>query len=98
MGADIFVAPNASVIGNVTLGDQSSVWYNAVLRGARYCEPCCRLSAGLGTTHHRTAWPGWRSVLLGFASVNLTRHTHCLHAAGLLRSAHCLGGLTTLAA
>ncbi len=28
-----FVAPTASVIGNVTLGDRASVWYGAVLRG-----------------------------------------------------------------
>lgn len=28
-----FVAPNATVIGNVKLGRQSSVWYGAVLRG-----------------------------------------------------------------
>lgn len=28
-----FVAPNATVIGDVTLGDQSSVWYGCVLRG-----------------------------------------------------------------
>lgn len=33
LGTDIFVAPNASLIGNVRLGDQSSVWYGAVLRG-----------------------------------------------------------------
>ena len=28
-----FVAPNAAVIGNVTLGPRSSVWYGATLRG-----------------------------------------------------------------
>ena len=28
-----FVAPGARIIGNVTLGARSSVWYNAVLRG-----------------------------------------------------------------
>jgi carbonic anhydrase/acetyltransferase-like protein (isoleucine patch superfamily) len=28
-----FVAPNATVIGDVTLGAQSSVWYGCVLRG-----------------------------------------------------------------
>jgi carbonic anhydrase/acetyltransferase-like protein (isoleucine patch superfamily) len=28
-----FVAPNAKVIGNVTLGNQVSIWYGAVLRG-----------------------------------------------------------------
>jgi carbonic anhydrase/acetyltransferase-like protein (isoleucine patch superfamily) len=29
----LFVAPNASVIGNVQLGAESSVWYSSVLRG-----------------------------------------------------------------
>jgi carbonic anhydrase/acetyltransferase-like protein (isoleucine patch superfamily) len=32
-GKDVFVAPNATVIGDVTIGDFSSVWFNAVLRG-----------------------------------------------------------------
>lgn len=29
---DTFVAPNASIIGNVTIGKGSSVWFNAVVR------------------------------------------------------------------
>lgn len=33
LGLDTFVAPSASVIGAVTLGKRSSVWYSAVLRG-----------------------------------------------------------------
>ncbi len=33
LGQGVFVAPGAVVIGDVTLGDCSSVWYNAVLRG-----------------------------------------------------------------
>jgi len=33
VGGDVFVAPNASVIGDVTLGSGSSVWYGAILRG-----------------------------------------------------------------
>ena len=32
-GTDVFIAPTATVIGNVRLGDQVSVWYGAVLRG-----------------------------------------------------------------
>lgn len=32
-GKDVFIAPGAIVIGNVVLGDNTSVWYNAVLRG-----------------------------------------------------------------
>ena len=30
---DAFVAPNATLIGDVTVGSRSSVWYGAVLRG-----------------------------------------------------------------
>ena len=28
-----YIAPNATIVGDVTLGDQVSVWYGAVLRG-----------------------------------------------------------------
>lgn len=31
-GKNVFIAPNATVIGNVSLGDESSVWFGAVLR------------------------------------------------------------------
>lgn len=33
MGADCFVAPNATLIGSVKLAERSSVWFNATLRG-----------------------------------------------------------------
>lgn len=33
IGADSFLAPNASIIGDVQLGTKCSVWFNAVVRG-----------------------------------------------------------------
>ncbi|MEE4608449.1 MAG: gamma carbonic anhydrase family protein [Desulfobacteraceae bacterium] len=33
MGTDVFIAPTAVVIGDVTIGDGSSIWYGTVLRG-----------------------------------------------------------------
>ncbi|OFX73305.1 MAG: gamma carbonic anhydrase family protein [Bacteroidetes bacterium GWE2_29_8] len=30
---DVFVAENATIIGDVTIGSKSSIWYSAVLRG-----------------------------------------------------------------
>lgn len=43
LGDRVFVAPSASVIGDVKLGDGASVWYGAVVRGARRpagrCQP-----------------------------------------------------------
>lgn len=31
--ADTFIAPNASIIGQVSLGQQSSLWYGSIVRG-----------------------------------------------------------------
>lgn len=33
LGAHVWVAPNATVIGDIRLGDNVSVWWNAILRG-----------------------------------------------------------------
>lgn len=33
LAASVFVAPGAMVIGDVTLGEESSIWYNASVRG-----------------------------------------------------------------
>ncbi|HEU4472003.1 MAG TPA: gamma carbonic anhydrase family protein [Flavisolibacter sp.] len=32
-GQKCFVAPNATIVGDVTMGDECSVWFNAVVRG-----------------------------------------------------------------
>jgi len=32
-GKDCFIAPNATIVGNVIMGDECSIWFNAVLRG-----------------------------------------------------------------
>jgi len=33
MGKDCFIAANATIVGDVIMGDQCSVWFNAVIRG-----------------------------------------------------------------
>jgi carbonic anhydrase/acetyltransferase-like protein (isoleucine patch superfamily) len=33
IGRDVYLAPTAVLIGDVTVGDYSSVWFGAVLRG-----------------------------------------------------------------
>lgn len=33
IGENVFIAPGAMVIGDVTLGDESSVWYHSTVRG-----------------------------------------------------------------
>ena len=32
-GNNCFIAPNATIVGDVLMGDQCSIWFNAVLRG-----------------------------------------------------------------
>lgn len=32
-GKDCFLAPNSTIVGDVTMGDRCSVWFNAVIRG-----------------------------------------------------------------
>ena len=33
IGTDSFIAPNATIVGDVTMGEGCSVWFNAVIRG-----------------------------------------------------------------
>ena len=33
IGIDCFIAENATIVGEVTMGNQCSVWFNAVIRG-----------------------------------------------------------------
>jgi carbonic anhydrase/acetyltransferase-like protein (isoleucine patch superfamily) len=33
IGANCFIAPNATVVGDVVVGDDCSIWFNAVIRG-----------------------------------------------------------------
>lgn len=33
MGRNCFIAPNATIVGDVIMGDDCSVWFNAVVRG-----------------------------------------------------------------
>lgn len=33
IGKDCYIAENATIVGDVTMGDKCSIWFNAVLRG-----------------------------------------------------------------
>ncbi|MFD0795335.1 gamma carbonic anhydrase family protein [Mucilaginibacter litoreus] len=33
LGDECFIAPNATIVGDVVIGDNCSVWFNAVIRG-----------------------------------------------------------------
>lgn len=55
LGHDVFIAPGARVIGDVVIGDQSSVWFNCVLRGdVNIVRIGARTNIQDGTTIHVT--------------------------------------------
>ncbi|HEY0299371.1 MAG TPA: gamma carbonic anhydrase family protein [Arachidicoccus sp.] len=33
VGENVFIAPNATIVGDVTVGNDCSIWFNAVIRG-----------------------------------------------------------------
>lgn len=56
-GENVFVAPSATVVGNVVLGNDVSIWFGAVLRGDNECinigdgtniQDCCVLHTDPG--------------------------------------------------
>src|SRR4051794_6554791 len=45
IGADVWLAPTAVLVGNVHVGDRASIWFGAVLRG-----DSSRITIGAGTS------------------------------------------------
>ena len=59
-GRDVFVAPGASVVGDVRLGDRVSIWYGCVLRGdVNFLEVGADSNVQDGTVFHGLLgeWP-----------------------------------------
>lgn len=59
-----FIAPTASVIGDVTVGPESSIWYGTVLRGdVMAIQIGARTSIQDNSVIHATG--GWSSAIVG---------------------------------
>ncbi|MDX1803534.1 MAG: gamma carbonic anhydrase family protein [Alcanivorax sp.] len=70
LGARVFVDPDATVIGDVVLGDDCSVWPRAVIRGDMHririgARVSIQDNAVLHITHDSTFNPGGFSLTLG---------------------------------
>src|SRR5262245_29696288 len=69
LGKDVFVAPTATLIGDVTIGDQSSIWFGAILRGdVHSIELGKKCNIQDGTIIHCT-YKKWNTVLEDDVSV-----------------------------
>ena len=54
-GKDCFIAENATIVGDVEMGDQCSIWYNAVIRGdVHYIRMGNRVNVQDGAVIHCT--------------------------------------------
>ena len=83
LGARVYVAPSAIVIGRVTIGDDASIWPTAVVRGdVNTIEIGARTSIQDGSvlhvTHDGPYRPGGRALIVG-ADVTVG-HRVMLHA------------------
>ncbi|MEO8116927.1 MAG: gamma carbonic anhydrase family protein [Bacteroidota bacterium] len=55
LGKNCFIAPNATIIGDVTAGDECSFWFNAVIRGdVHYIKMGNRVNVQDGAIIHCT--------------------------------------------
>lgn len=54
-GTDCFIAENAVIVGQVSMGDQCSIWYNAVIRGdVHYIKMGTKVNVQDGAVIHAT--------------------------------------------
>lgn len=97
LGKDVYIDPNAVVIGNVFIGDDSSVWPMAVIRGdvnSIHIGSSCSIQDGavLHVTHDGPYTPGGRALILGNGIT--VGHQAVLHACTI--EDYCLIGMGAL--
>ncbi len=99
MGADCFIAETAVIIGEVEMGDQCSVWYNAVIRGdVHYVRMGNKVNVQDGVTIHGTyqkaATEIGNNVSIGHNAIvhGCTLHDNVLIGMGSIVMDHCVVG------
>ena len=85
IAADAFIAETAVVIGDVTIGEQASIWYGCVLRGdGNYIRVGARTNIQDGTivhvNHEREGAAGTRTIIGADVTIG---HMALIHACTL---------------
>ena len=89
IGERAFVAETAAVIGDVKIGDDSSVWYSAVIRGdVNHIDIGSRVSIQDGAVIHCSTGSGLETVIADDVVVG---HNATIHSARI--ESHCLIGM-----
>ena len=97
LGNDVYVDPNAAIIGDVVIGDDCSIWPMAVIRGDVHSisiGSACSIQDGavLHVTHDGPYTPGGRPLILGHGIT--VGHKAVLHACTI--EDYCLIGMGAL--
>lgn len=105
LGHDCFVAPNATIVGDVICGDECSFWFNAVVRGdVNAIRLGNRVNIQDGAVIHCT-YQKTKTVLGNYVSVGhnaivhgCTVHDHVLIGMGAIIMDRCEIGSNTIIA
>jgi gamma-carbonic anhydrase len=77
IAADVFIAPNATLIGDTEIGAGSGIWFGCVLRGdGNYIRVGARVNIQDGTVVHVSA-KGWGTTIGDDVSIG---HMALIHA------------------
>ena len=97
MGRDCFLAPNATVVGDVVMGDECSVWFNAVVRGdVNYIRMGNRVNVQdnvvIHCTYERSATEIGNNVSIGHSAIvhGCTIHDNVLIGMGAIIMDRCV--------
>lgn len=89
IGKGTFIAETSAVIGDVRIGEDSSIWYSAVLRGdVNHIDIGSRVSIQDGAVVHTTTGEGLEAVIGDDVVVG---HNATIHSARI--DSHCLIGM-----
>ena len=105
MGKDCFVAENATIVGDVVMGDNCSVWFNAVVRGdVHYIKMGNKVNVQDGAIIHCTYQKAptniGNNVSIGHNAIvhGCTVHDNVLIGMGAIVMDHCEIGSNTIIA
>ncbi|MCO5725687.1 gamma carbonic anhydrase family protein [Robiginitalea marina] len=104
-GTDCFIAENATIVGDVVMGDQCSIWFNAVIRGdVHYIRMGHRVNVQDGAIIHCTYQKApteiGNDVSIAHNAIvhGCTLHDHVLVGMGSIIMDHCVVGSNSIIA
>ena len=97
IGADCYIAENATIVGDVVMGDQCSIWFNAIIRGdVHYIKMGNKVNvqdgAGIHCTYIKSPTCSGNNVYIGHNAIvhGCTIHDNVLIGMGSIVMDDCI--------